>query len=42
MVAAMDKVGIAGAILISPFSMYGYDGSYAVEVQRAHPDRFSD
>jgi len=33
MVAAMDKVGVDGAILISPFSMYGYDGSYAVEVQ---------
>jgi L-fuconolactonase len=41
MVAAMDKVGVAGAILISPFSMYGYDASYAVEVQRAHPDRFA-
>jgi hypothetical protein len=24
-----------------PFSMYRYDGSYAVEVQRAHPDRFA-
>src|SRR6059058_3038402 len=41
MVAAMDKVGVAGAIYISPFSMYRYDGSYAVEVQRAHPDRFA-
>ena len=41
MVAAMDKVGVAGAILISPFSMYGYDASYSVEVQRAHPDRFA-
>src|SRR5690349_19801404 len=40
MVAAMDKVGVDGAIFISPFSMYQYDGSYAVEVQRAHPGRF--
>ena len=41
MVAAMDKVGVDGAIFISPFSMYRYDGSYAVEVQQAHPDRFA-
>ena len=41
MVTAMDKVGVDGAIFISPFSMYRYDASYAVEVQRAHPDRFA-
>ncbi|MFM9971573.1 MAG: amidohydrolase family protein [Burkholderiales bacterium] len=41
MVAAMDQVGVDGAIFISPFSMYRYDGSYAVEVQRAHPGRFA-
>src|SRR5262249_52256782 len=41
MVAAMDKVGIDGAIFISAFSMYRYDASYAVEVQRAHPGRFA-
>ena len=41
MVSAMDKVGVAGAIYISPFSMYQYDASYAVSVQRAHPDRFA-
>src|SRR6266550_8939888 len=35
------KLGIDGAIYISPFSMYRYDGSYAVEVQRAHPGRFA-
>src|SRR5262249_15275969 len=29
------------AIFISAFSMYRYDASYAVEVQRAHPDRFA-
>jgi hypothetical protein len=41
MVAAMDKVGVDGAIFISSFSMYQYDGSYAVEVQRAHPGRMA-
>ena len=41
MVAAMDKVSVDGAIFISAFSMYRYDASYAVEVQRAHPGRFA-
>jgi hypothetical protein len=41
MVAAMDKVGVDGAIFISTFSMYRYDASYAVEVQRGHPGRFA-
>ena len=41
MVAAMDKVGVDGAIFISAFGLYGFDGSYATEVQRAHPDRFA-
>ena len=40
-VAAMDKLGIDGAIFISAFSMYGYDASYAVEVQKKHPGRFA-
>ena len=40
MVAAMDAVGVDGAIFISAFSQYRYDASYAVEVQKAHPDRF--
>ncbi len=40
MVAAMDKVGVDGAIFISAFSMYQYDASYAVDVQRAHPGKF--
>jgi L-fuconolactonase len=40
-VAAMDKLGIDGSILISAFSLYRYDASYAVEVQRAHPGRFA-
>ena len=41
MVAAMDQNGIDGAIFISAFAMYRYDGSYAVEVQRRHPGRFA-
>ncbi len=41
MVAAMDALGIDGAIFISAFAMYRYDGSYAVEVQQAHPGRFA-
>src|SRR5689334_25089458 len=40
MVAAMDAVGVAGAVLVSPFTMYGYDASYALEVHRQHPGRF--
>ena len=40
-VAAMDKLGIDGAIFISAFSIYGYDASYAVEVQRKHPGRYA-
>src|ERR687891_603372 len=40
MVAAMDAVGVDGAILVSPFSMYGYDASYALEVYAKHPGRF--
>jgi predicted TIM-barrel fold metal-dependent hydrolase len=41
MVTAMDKVGVDGAIFISAHSLYQYDASYAVEVQRKHPDRFA-
>src|SRR5438477_12221476 len=40
MVAAMDAVGVDGAVLVSPFSMYRYDASYALEVFAAHPTRF--
>jgi predicted TIM-barrel fold metal-dependent hydrolase len=40
MVAAMDAVGVDGAILVSPFSMYRYDASYALLVYAAHPSRF--
>jgi L-fuconolactonase len=41
MVAAMDAVGVDGALLISPFSLYRYDASYALEVYAQHPDRFA-
>jgi len=34
MVAAMDAVGVDGALLVSPFSMYRYDASYAVAFTR--------
>ena len=41
MVAAMDRVDVDGAIFISAFALYQYDGSYAVEVARAHPGRMA-
>ena len=40
MVAAMDEVGVDGALLVSPYSMYRYDASYALEVRARHPARF--
>ena len=40
MVAAMDEVGVDGAVLVSPYSMYRYDPSYALEVHARHPGRF--
>lgn len=41
MVAAMDAVGVDGALLVSPFTMYRYDASYALSVHAAHPGRFA-
>ena len=41
MVAAMDKIGIDGAILVSAFTMYRYDAGYALEVRNDFPSRFS-
>jgi predicted TIM-barrel fold metal-dependent hydrolase len=41
MVKAMDAVGVDGALLVSPFTMYRYDASYAVEVHKANPGRFA-
>jgi predicted TIM-barrel fold metal-dependent hydrolase len=40
MVAAMDAVGVDGALLVSPFAMYRYDASYALTVHARHPGRF--
>jgi L-fuconolactonase len=40
MVVAMDAVGVDGAVLVSPFAMYRYDASYALQVYAAHPSRF--
>ena len=40
MVAAMDAVGVDGALLVSPYSMYGYDAGYALEVYAKHPGKF--
>src|SRR5262249_38800013 len=34
MVAAMDAVGVDGAVLVSPFPMYGSGASYALQVHR--------
>ena len=36
----MDSVGVDGALLVSPFSMYGYDASYALEAYAKHPGSF--
>ena len=40
MVAAMDAVGVDGAILVSAYTMYRYDPSFALEVCAEHPGRF--
>ena len=40
MVAAMDAVGVDGALLVSPHRMYRFDASYALEVYATHPGRF--
>ncbi len=40
MVAAMDAVGVDGALLISPFTIYGYDSSYCEAVAGRYPERF--
>jgi predicted TIM-barrel fold metal-dependent hydrolase len=41
MVAAMDAVGVDGALLVSPWTLYRFDPSYAVEVHTGHGDRFA-
>lgn len=40
MVAAMEAVGVDGAILVSPLAQYGFDASYALEVHAKHPGKF--
>src|SRR5829696_829162 len=40
MVAAMNSVGVDGAIMVSSFSAYEYDPGYALEVYKAYPDKF--
>ncbi len=40
MVAAMDAVGVDAAILVSVFTMYQFDPSYALEVYAKYPNRF--
>ncbi len=39
--AAMDAVGVDGALLTSAYGAYGFDSGYVVDVHRAHPDRFA-
>ncbi len=41
MVAAMDAVGVDGALLVSPYSLYRYDATYALQVHKLHPTRFA-
>ncbi len=40
-IAMLDQNGVDGAILISAFTMYRYDASYALEVHKKHPGRFA-
>jgi len=40
-VAIMDALGIDGALIVSTFTTYLYDPSYALEVRAKHPDRFA-
>jgi predicted TIM-barrel fold metal-dependent hydrolase len=40
LVEAMDAVAVDGALLISPFAMYGYDPGYVLEVYARYPGRF--
>jgi predicted TIM-barrel fold metal-dependent hydrolase len=41
MVAFMDRAGIDGALLVSPWAMYRYDASYAQLAHTGHPHRFA-
>jgi L-fuconolactonase len=41
MVKAMDDVGVDAAILVSVYTMYRYDASYAIATYNAYPKRFA-
>jgi predicted TIM-barrel fold metal-dependent hydrolase len=41
MVAELDAAGVDGAILVSAYTMYRYDPSYALHVRSRYPDRFA-
>jgi L-fuconolactonase len=41
MVAAMDAAGVDAAVLVSPYTMYRYDASYAISVRAKYPQRFA-
>jgi predicted TIM-barrel fold metal-dependent hydrolase len=41
LVAAMDSVGVDAAVLVSAWTLYRYDASYALSVRDAWPDRFA-
>ena len=40
-VAVLDDAKVDGAILVSAFTMYRYDASYAVEVRNRYPNRLA-
>jgi len=40
MTAAMDRVGVDAAVMVSSFNAYRFDPSYALEVYNTYPDRF--
>ena len=41
MIKAMDEVGVDGGLLISVYTMYKWDASYAVSVHKQFPNRFA-
>jgi predicted TIM-barrel fold metal-dependent hydrolase len=40
-IAELDAAGVDGAILVSAYTMYHYDPSYALQVRSRYPDRFA-
>jgi predicted TIM-barrel fold metal-dependent hydrolase len=41
MIKAMDEVGVDGGLLVSVYTMYKWDASYAVSVHKQFPNRFA-